>query len=44
MSKTLLEQLHQQIDQVPDHIVEQITKFTLLISNQQDRIPEYTDW
>ncbi len=44
MSETLREQLHQQIDQLPDHIVEQIAKFTLLISNQQDRIPEYTDW
>ena len=44
MSRTLREQLHQQIDQLPDHIVEQIAKFTLSISTHQDRILEYADW
>ncbi len=44
MSATLREQLHQQIDQLPDHIVEQIANFTLLISTQQKKISDYSEW
>ncbi len=44
MSVTLREQLHQQIDQLPDHIVEQIANFTQLISNQQNKNLEYSNW
>ncbi|WP_107668330.1 hypothetical protein [Cyanothece sp. BG0011] len=44
MSRTLREQLHQQIDKLPDHIVEQIANFTRLISTQQNANPEYNDW
>ncbi len=40
MSATLREQLHQQIDQLPDHIVEKIANFTSLITTH----PEYTNW
>ena len=44
MSVTSREQLHQQIDQLPDHIIEQIANFTLSIITQQSNIPEYTNW
>ena len=44
MSATVREQLHQQIDQLPDHLVEQIASFTLLISTHQNNISEYTNW
>ncbi len=44
MSGTLREQLHQQIDQLPDHIVEQIANFTRLISTQQNAKPDYNNW
>ena len=44
MSATPRERLHQQIDQLPDHIVEQIANFTRLISTQQNNISEYTNW
>ena len=44
MSATIREQLHQQIDRLPDHIVEQIANFTLLISTHQNNISEYTNW
>jgi hypothetical protein len=44
MSATVREQLHQQIDQLPDHLVEQIAKFTRLISTHQNNISEYTNW
>ncbi len=44
MSATIRKQLHQQIDQLPDHIVEQIANFTLLITTHQNNISEYTNW
>jgi hypothetical protein len=44
MSATVREQLHQQIDRLPDHIVEQIANFTRLISIHQNNISEYTNW
>ncbi|MDJ0903258.1 MAG: hypothetical protein QNJ55_31110 [Xenococcus sp. MO_188.B8] len=44
MSATLREQLHQQIDQLPDHIVEQIANFTQLISTQQKKMSDYSEW
>jgi hypothetical protein len=45
MSSTTREQLHQQIDSLPDHIVEQIASLILSITTQQ-KIPgsEYTEW
>ena len=44
MSANLREQLHQQIDQLPDHIVEQIANFTQLISTQSKKIYDYSEW
>ena len=44
MSVTSREQLHQQIDQLPDHIVEQIANFTSSIITQQSNIPKYSNW
>jgi hypothetical protein len=45
MYATTREQLHQQIDSLPDHIIEQIAKFTLSITTQQKiAASEYTDW
>ena len=44
MSVNIREQLHQKIDQLPDHIVEQIANFTQLISTQQQKIPDYSEW
>lgn len=44
MSVTSREQLHQQIDQLPDHIVEQIANFTSFIITQQSNMPEYSNW
>jgi hypothetical protein len=44
MSVTSREKLHQQIDQLPDHIVEQIANFTSSIITQQSNIPQYSNW
>ena len=44
MSVTSREKLHQQIDQLPDHIVEQIANFTSSIITQQSNMPEYSNW
>ncbi len=45
MSSTTREQLHQQIDSLPDHIVEQIASLILSITTQQKMgVSEYTDW
>ena len=44
MAGTHRERLHEQIDQLPDHIVEQITSFTQFISTHQNGISEYTNW
>ena len=44
MSSTTREQLHQQIDSLPDHIVEQIASLILSITQQKIGVSEYTDW
>ena len=44
MSATIREELHQQIDRLPDHIVEKIATFTQLISTEPNNISEYTNW
>ena len=45
MSSTTREQLHQQIDSLPDHIVEEIARLILSITTQQKiAASEYTDW
>ena len=44
MSATIREELHQQIDRLPDHIVEKIANFTRLISPEPNKISEYTNW
>lgn len=44
MSITSREKLHQQIDQLPDRVVEQIANFTSSIITQQNNIPAYSDW
>lgn len=44
MSVTTRQQLHQQIDKLPDHLVEQIARFTQLITTGQNNILEYTNW
>ncbi|MEB3308798.1 MAG: hypothetical protein VKJ02_01035 [Snowella sp.] len=44
MSITSREKLHQQIDQLPDRVVEQIANFTASIIAQQNDIPAYSDW
>ena len=44
MSSTTREQLHQQIDSLPDHVVEQIASLILSITTQQKiGVSEYTD-
>ncbi len=37
------EQLHQQIDSLPDHLIDQIAKFTQILAARQE-ILEYSDW
>ncbi len=44
MSVTTRQQLHQQIDKLPDHMGEQIARFTLLITTGKNNILEYTNW
>jgi hypothetical protein len=44
MSVTSREKLHQQIDQLPDRIVEQIANFTSSIITQQSNISAYGNW
>ncbi|PZU97047.1 MAG: hypothetical protein DCE90_07880 [Pseudanabaena sp.] len=43
MSVNTRTQLHQQIDSLPDHIIEQIAKFTQILTSKQE-ISEYIDW
>jgi hypothetical protein len=44
MSATAREQLHRQIDQLPDRVVEQVAKFIQLVATEQNSIPEYAYW
>lgn len=37
------EQLHQQIDSLPDHLIDQIAKFMQILTAKQE-ILEYSDW
>ena len=38
------EQLHQQIDQLPDDVVGQVAEFTLFIMARRQIQPTYADW
>lgn len=38
------EQLHKQIDSLPDEIVQQIAEFTLFMMARRDITPLYSDW
>jgi len=44
MSTTTREQLHKQIDQLPDRVVEQIANFIRLVATEQNNFSEYTNW
>ena len=44
MSATTREQLHKQIDQLPDRVIEQIANFIQLVATEQNNIPEYAYW
>jgi hypothetical protein len=37
------EKLRQQIDSLPDHLIEQIARFTQILTVRQE-IPKYSDW
>ena len=43
MQTSTREKLRQQIDSLPDHLIEQIAKFTQILTARQE-IPEYSDW
>ncbi|HFD38617.1 MAG TPA: hypothetical protein ENJ31_02020 [Anaerolineae bacterium] len=38
------EQLHRQIDQLPDDVVEQVADFTLFVMARRRLVPDYADW
>lgn len=42
MPSNTREQLHQQIDSLPDHLIDQIVKFTQLLAARQE-ILKYSD-
>lgn len=44
MNVTIREKLHQQIDLLPDNLIEEIAKFTNYISANQKTVTEYSDW
>ncbi len=44
MSVTTRENLHKQIDQLPDGIIEQIATFIQLVAIEQNNIPKYAHW
>jgi hypothetical protein len=41
---TFREQLHKQIDSLPDDIVQQIADFTLFVMARRKLSPDYVDW
>ena len=43
MSATTREQLHRQIDQLPDRVVEQIANSIQLVVVEQNTFPKYTN-
>lgn len=43
-TKDIREQLHKQIDRLPDEVVEQIADFTLFVMARRQISPTYADW
>lgn len=43
-SMNIREQLHNQIDKLPDDVVEQIADFTLFVMARRQITPSYVDW
>ena len=43
-SVTIREQLHKQIDVLPDEIVEQIADFAVFVMARKNITPKYSDW
>lgn len=43
-SSLLRDQLHKEIDQLPDEIVEQIANFTLFLMGRDNVVPLYDGW
>jgi len=43
-AKNIREQLHRQIDRLPDEIVEQIVDFTLFVIAGRQIPPSYAEW
>lgn len=41
---TIREQLHQQIDNLPDDLIEQVADFTLFVMAKRKLTPHYIDW
>lgn len=44
MSDTIREQLHKQIDNLPEELVEQIADFTLFVMARKKLTPVYSEW
>ncbi len=44
MSDTIRDQLHRQIDSLPEEVVEQIADFTLFVMARKKLSPAYTEW
>jgi len=44
MSANTREQLHRQIDQLPDRVVEQVANFIQLVATEQNNFSEYANW
>jgi hypothetical protein len=43
-SMTIREQMHQQIDDLPDDVVQQIADFTLFVMTRRKLASDYVDW
>lgn len=44
MTTTIREQLHQQIDRLPDEIVQLVADFASFVMARRQMTPIYTDW
>ncbi len=44
MSDTIRDQLHKQIDSLPEELVEQIADFTLFVMARKKLAPIYAEW
>jgi len=44
MSDTIRDQLHKQIDALPEELVEQIADFTLFVMARKQIVPAYAEW